>query len=142
MSDIVALARALATLAHAHQVDKAGRPYIEHVARVAAAVADDPATEAVAWLHDVFEDSPEHRAAASAILEAYGLVPDLEALTYHRGQPKAVYYAEIRKRPIARRVKLADIADNGSEERLALLDEATSARLRLKYANAMDALTS
>lgn len=54
--DVVERAKELAHRAHAGQVDKAGRPYIEHVARVAAAVADDPLAEAVAWLHDVLED--------------------------------------------------------------------------------------
>lgn len=47
---LVERAKQLAYRAHAGQVDKAGRPYIEHVARVAAAVADDPEAEAVAWL--------------------------------------------------------------------------------------------
>ena len=51
MSDLVERAKELAHRAHVWQVDKAGRPYIEHVARVAAAVADDPEGEAVAWLH-------------------------------------------------------------------------------------------
>ena len=39
---IVERAKELAHRAHAGQVDKAGRPYIEHVSRVAAAVSDDP----------------------------------------------------------------------------------------------------
>lgn len=59
MSDLVQRAKDLAHRAHAGQVDKAGQPYIEHVERVAAAVSDDPEAEAVAWLHDVCEDSPE-----------------------------------------------------------------------------------
>ena len=46
MSEMVERAKALAYRAHAWQADKAGRPYIEHVARIAAAVADDPEAEA------------------------------------------------------------------------------------------------
>ena len=60
MNDLVERAKDLAHRAHAGQVDKAGRPYIEHVARVAARVADDPEAEAVAWLHDVLEDCPDY----------------------------------------------------------------------------------
>lgn len=142
MQDIVERSRALALLAHAGQTDKAGKPYIEHVARVAAAVADDPAAEAVAWLHDVLEDCPEFGHAALAMLEADGLVPDLLTLTYQHGQSKSVYYEGIRQLAVARRVKLADIADNAKEERLALLDESTAARLRRKYAAAVAALTA
>jgi (p)ppGpp synthase/HD superfamily hydrolase len=53
----IQLAEALARVAHARQRDKAGRPYIEHVARVVAEVEGDDA-KVVAWLHDVVEDCP------------------------------------------------------------------------------------
>lgn len=43
--DWVALARTLATEAHTGQTDKAGQPYICHVARVAAAVRGDDDAE-------------------------------------------------------------------------------------------------
>ncbi len=47
-----------------------------------------------------------------------------------------------RRKPafIALRVKLADIADNMDEERLALLDPQTANRLRRKYKQALKAL--
>ena len=56
-------ARSLAERLHAGQVDKAGRPYIEHLERVVGILkASWPdATEAeieAAWLHDVVEDTP------------------------------------------------------------------------------------
>lgn len=140
MESLVERAKALAYRAHAGQVDKAGRPYIEHVARVAAAVADDPEAEAVAWLHDVLEDAPE-------------FWPEVERMVFQRQQAAIIklsrniagdgdgYYAEIRADPIALRVKLADIADNADESRLALLDDKTAARLRRKYAKARAALS-
>lgn len=132
-------AKALAHRAHAGQVDKAGRPYIEHVARVAAAVSDDPEAEAVAWLHDVLEDCPRH-------VDEFWSFPPLVtrpvcALTRIPGHTSETYSSRIRRWPIALRVKLADIADNANEERLALLDEKTAARLRRKYAKAVAALT-
>lgn len=46
------LAQSIAAAAHKGQVDKAGKPYIEHPAHVAASVQGD-AAKAVAWLHDV-----------------------------------------------------------------------------------------
>lgn len=52
-----------------------------------------------------------------------------------------MYYACVRTNPLALRVKLADIADNSDEVRLALLDEKTAARLRRKYAKAKKILT-
>lgn len=137
MSDLVERAKALAYRAHAGQVDKAGRPYIEHVARVAARVADDPEAEAVAWLHDVLEDAPELWGEVARLHEP---TPTIVIRLSRGGVDSVAYYAAIRRSPIALRVKLADIADNADESRLALLDEATANRLRRKYAKARKAL--
>ena len=46
-------AEAIAERAHRGRVEPSGRPYIEHVRRVAASVPDEAAS--VAWLHDVLE---------------------------------------------------------------------------------------
>lgn len=137
MIALVERAKDLAHRAHAGQVDKAGRPYIEHVARVAAAVDDDPEAEAVAWLHDVYEDAkhlwPEVAQLPSHIRAA--------VLRMSRNWDDANYYYErIKDSPLALRVKLADIADNADESRLALLDDKTAARLRRKYSKARRAL--
>lgn len=138
--DIVSRAKALAIRAHAGQVDKAGRPYIEHVARVAAAVSDDPVAEAVAWLHDVLEDCDECFHEAVFVIGS-DVALSVMRLTRCRTVADDRYYGLIRLNKTALRVKLADIADNSSEERLALLDEKTAARLRRKYAKAIAALT-
>lgn len=135
---LVERAKSIARRAHAGQVDKAGRPYIEHVARVAEAVSDDPEAEAVAWCHDVLEDSPGYggeieRLPLEVMWACYLL--DRNAICSQS------YYERIRKNPLALRVKLADIADNANEKRLALLDEQTANRLRRKYAKAIRALT-
>lgn len=138
MSDLVQRAKELAYRAHEGQVDKAGRPYIEHVARVAAAVSDDPEAEAVAWLHDVLEDCPDvlidFRWFPAQVLDA------VKTLT-RTGEDDDWYYFWIKANPLALRVKLADIADNSNEERLAMLDEKTADRLRRKYAKAIAEFT-
>lgn len=140
MSDLVERAKELAHRAHAGQVDKAGCPYIEHVARVAAAVADDPEAEAVAWLHDVLEDG-DAESGGEAMKFPDRIKYAVTLLTRCTDYDYAIYYGEIRQNPIALRVKLADIADNADETRLALLDDKTAARLRRKYAKAIAALT-
>lgn len=141
MNDLVERAKALAYRAHAGQVDKAGRPYIEHVARVAAAVSDDPIAEASAWLHDVIGDC--HPDFSQEVDADFPYVVNLIVglLTHDPSVSRAEYYSLIRTNKVAIRVKLADIADNSSEERLALLDEKTAARLRRKYAKAIKALS-
>lgn len=137
--NIVDRARDLAYRAHAGQVDKAGRPYIEHVARVAAAVRGDDEAEVVAWLHDVVEDCPvfAHEVWRFENRIAFA-VDDLTRMSWEN---ERAYYRAICANPLALRVKLADIADNSDEERLALLDEKTAARLRRKYAKALRMLT-
>lgn len=140
MAEIVDRARHLAICAHSGQVDKAGHPYILHVRRVAAAVAGDPNAEAVAWLHDCMEDAPwtEEKIHCNFPSEVSLAVA---ALTRWRGHSAGWYYDNVRANPLALRVKLADIADNADETRLALLDTKTAARLRRKYAAALAALT-
>ena len=136
--DWVAHARALATEAHASQRDKAGRPYIEHVARVAAAIHDDDAAKAAAWLHDVVEDCPQF---ADRVRDFPQPIHDAVTLLSRQSAPDAAhYYANIRQHPLALKVKLADIADNADETRLASLDAATAERLRDKYRQALAAL--
>lgn len=135
--DMVVAARAIATIAHHGQVDKAGNPYIDHPARVAEAVEGNARDVAVAWLHDVLEDT----AVTAEALAAAGMPPsvmaDVALLTRKEGQQPEDYYQMIRGTSLgARRVKLADIADNTNVDRLALLDDATIARLTRKYAKA------
>lgn len=141
--NIVDKARELAHRAHAGQVDKAGRPYIEHVARVAAAVADDPLAETVAWLHDVEEDCVGFIVENPRWLDDFppAVFWPMHKLCRHTAGTEERYYERIRHSPLALRVKLADIADNADEARLALLDKPTADRLRRKYAKALKALT-
>lgn len=127
-------AKALAHEAHAGQVDKAGEPYINHVARVAAAVSDDPLAECVAWLHDVLEDCPAYAFRVFAQFPR-AITRPVELLS--RGSfDDADYYGFICLDPTAFRVKLEDIGDNSDPERLAKLDPKTADRLRRKYAKA------
>lgn len=138
---LVEAAEALARAAHDGQVDKAGAPYAAHPARVAARVAADPVAAAVAWLHDVVEDTGVDIARLrrdgfpAAVLDAVLL------LTRDDAVPAEVYYRAIRANPIALRVKFADIADNSDPARLATLDEPTRERLRRKYSHALAVLS-
>lgn len=132
-------ARLIAEKAHAGQVDKSGHPYIEHVARVADRV-EGGVEKAVAWLHDVLEDT---------LLEAPDLrykgmpeevVQAVLAITHRPHEPRVDYYVRVKADPYALAVKLADVADNSDPARLAQLDDATRERLTAKYAKARAAL--
>ncbi|MFI7384758.1 HD domain-containing protein [Streptomyces sp. NPDC049813] len=128
---------ALARQAHAGQRDKAGRPYAEHLAAVAAGVEARGGTDeqvAAAWLHDAVEDdalSAEWLAGAALAAKTKDMV---RALTKQPGEPPEAYAHRILSTPGALLVKEADLAHNADPARLALLEEATRARLTQKYA--------
>lgn len=135
VEDAVRIARA----AHDGQVDKSGRPYIDHPLRVMRRVDGDHARMA-AVLHDVVEDT----AVTAADLLAAGCPPPVVdtvlALTHLPGESQEDYLSRVAADPVAVVVKRADIADNTSPERLARLDRATGERLRNKYARALHLL--
>ncbi|GGW37463.1 phosphohydrolase [Streptomyces lucensis JCM 4490] len=134
LAEVEALARA----AHDGQTDKAGRPYAEHLAAVAEGVrarGGDPEQIAAAWLHDAVEDDALTRQwlAAAALTERTRAIVD--ALTKRPGEAPEEYARRILATPGARLVKESDLAHNSDPRRLAVLPEATRARLTGKYAH-------
>lgn len=131
----------LARSAHAGQLDKAGAPYIDHPARVAArvrAAANGDDAEIVAWLHDVVEDTD---VTLVAIEGEFGprIARAVDAMTRRPGEGDG-YYERVAADPLALSVKRHDIADNTAPERTALLDPATRERLAAKYRHARQVL--
>jgi hypothetical protein len=133
LAEVEAIARA----AHAEQVDKAGRPYSEHLAEVAAGTAQhggDEAQIAAAWLHDAVEDevvTAEWLATAALPQRTKDIVL---AMTRREGEALPDYAERILATPGAVVVKDADLASNSSAQRLARLpDAAVRARLTAKY---------
>lgn len=129
----IALAEQVATAAHADQTDKAGAPYIGHPRRVALRVWED--CRAVAWLHDVVEDSDVTLEDLARQFRPE-IVAAVEAITHRDGEPREAYYRRVAANYLAYEVKLADIADNSDPKRLALLDVETRTRLEAKYSKA------
>ena len=121
--------------AHKDQVDKSGLPYVFHPAHVAEQMTDE-ATTIVALLHDVVEDTDytlEDLAAegfGKEILEAVAL------MTHEDDVPYLDYVAKLKDNPIARAVKLADLAHNSDLSRIGEVDEETRERLE-KYKKAI-----
>lgn len=131
-------AEQLARAAHADQTDKAGRPYVEHLERIAGRM-DDDGQRAVAWLHDVLEDTT---ANADDLIRAgieRGVVADVEALTRGAHERYAGYIERLRERGSARAVavKLADLADH-----LEHGPEAIGRDLKRRYRHARKRLTT
>ncbi len=130
----------LATRIHAGQPDKAGKPYIEHVSRVAEAVLAAGGSEAqvvAAYLHDAIEDTPETTQSLRASGVSDEAITLINVLTRRKGEDHATYIARVVLTPDAIPIKVADTRDNLLEERLALLDPETRARLITKYQHAL-----
>lgn len=121
--------------AHKNQVNKSGMPYVFHPFHVAEQMTDE-ATTIVALLHDVVEDTDytlEDLAAegfGKDILEAVAL------MTHEDDVPYLDYVAKLKDNPIARAVKLADLAHNSDLSRIGEIDDETRERLE-KYQKAI-----
>ena len=136
---MVDLALSIARKAHEGQLDKAGVDYIEHPIYVASQV-DTEEEKAVALLHDVIEDSPF---TAEELLQA-GLpetvVTAVQVLTKKKEQDYQTYLETVKKNPLARVVKLADLKHNSDLSRLSSITEKDRERLK-KYKKAIDFLS-
>ena len=136
---MVDLALSIARKAHEGQLDKAGVDFIEHPIYVASQV-DTEEEKAVALLHDVIEDSP---VSAEGLLQA-GLpetvVTAVQVLTKKKEQDYQTYLETVKKNPLARVVKLADLKHNSDLSRLSSITEKDKERLK-KYKKAIDFLS-
>ena len=130
----------IAYRAHHGQVDKGGIPYIFHPYHLAEQMTDEYTT-CVALLHDVVEDTDVTLEELKAIFPTE--VTDAIALmTHQEGLDYLEYVAAIRENPIARAVKLADIAHNSDESRLEDQNGNAAAlkRWQNKYSRALEIL--
>src|SRR5271165_5571323 len=99
----------IAAQAHEGQKDKEGLPYILHPLRVMSR-AEGVEAQIVAVLHDVVEDTKVtlddlRRAGFSeAVLQA------VQCVTHRKDEPYADYVVGCKNNPIARQVKLGDLA--------------------------------
>jgi len=101
----------IAARAHAGQTDKAGEPYILHPIRVMLGVAT-PQEKIAALLHDTVEDTNITFADLHAAGFSREIVDAVRALTKRDGETRMDAAQRAVANPIARQVKLADVADN------------------------------
>lgn len=129
----------LAVRAHRGQKDKAGAPYILHPLRVMAAMKTDHDRMA-AVLHDVVEDCGISLKRLKALGFPAAVVRTVDRLTKREGESYEVFIARAGSDPRARRIKLADLADNMDLSRITRPGPKDRARLE-KYRRAWKALT-
>ena len=103
--------------AHAGQTDKGGLPYVFHPFHVAEQM-DDEISTTVALLHDIVEDTP----MTLDELRAEGYPPEvveaINALSRRESERYMDYVDRLKKNPLAKKVKLADLAHNSDQTRI------------------------
>ena len=131
----------IAYRAHHGQLDKSGLPYIFHPIHLAESM-DDEISCCVALLHDTVEDTVVTLEELRAIFPQE--VTDAIALmTHDKDTDYFDYVRTIKENPVARKVKLADLAHNSDQSRCIGTDltEEKMARWRAKYETATKILT-
>lgn len=134
------LAKEFARQAHAGQVDKGGHDYFSgHLAAVAAKCCRDD-LRAIAWLHDVLEDTD----TTSEDLQKAGfsrhIIDTVQVLTHHENESYEQYIRRIKRNPSARMIKRADLESNMDLSRIPDPSPKDLQRLE-KYKKALDMLT-
>lgn len=120
----------IAVEAHKGQVDKNGQPYILHPLAVAAQLGTLE-LKIIALLHDTIEDTD---VTAEYLLEqgiSKNLVEVVELLTKPDDEPYEDYLRRVKENPMAKEVKLADLAHNTDPERASGLNDARRKKYEL-----------
>ena len=131
----------IAYKAHHGQLDYNGIPYIFHPIHLAEQM-DDEFSCCVALLHDVVEDTQVTLDELKAVFPKE--VTDAITLMTHNDETDYFDYVRaIKGNPIARKVKLADIAHNSDQSRCigSDLTEERKEKWRVKYEKAKRILT-
>ena len=124
--------------AHKDQLDKSGLPYVFHPFHLAEQMTDEFTTVA-ALLHDVVEDTCYTFSDLADMGFPEEVLAALRLLTHDDSVPYMDYVALIRENPIARAVKLADLAHNSDLTRLDAITPDNTARAE-KYRKAIQLL--
>ncbi len=121
--------------AHKEQTDKSGIPYVFHPIHLAEQMKDEDTT-VVALLHDVIEDTDYTLEDLAEMGFNERVIEAIALMTHPEDVPYMDYVAKIKNNPIAKAVKLADLAHNSDITRMDVVDEKAKARVE-KYAKAI-----
>jgi hypothetical protein len=144
-------AKKIAKSAHEGQVDKAGKPYFEHVQTVSELASeiilswneeyDDFLFQAkiVGYLHDVMEDTSHTIDDLRKLELPSECILAIDTLTKRKGQDYNNYLSKVKLDKLAKVVKIADLTHNSDLSRLDSITPADLARHE-KYIKAIDFL--
>lgn len=131
----------IAATGHKDQVDKGGQPYILHPMRVCGALfGQPPEVLQVGVLHDVIEDTPitmemlAKEGFAAVVLEAVDAISRREDEVYND------YIERLCENAIAVQVKVVDVLDNMTDERMRVLTTSEQTGMTKRYTKTLDRL--
>ena len=131
----------IAYSAHHGQLDKCGTPYIFHPIHLAESM-DDEISCCAALLHDTVEDT---QLTFDDLAKEFPveIIEVLRLLTHDDDTPYFEYVKKIATNPVAKKVKLADLAHNSDQSRCVGSDVSPEKlqRWREKYEKATKILT-
>ena len=139
MPEMLSKAIRIASVAHEGQFDKAGQPYILHPVRVMENVGDNKALMAAAVLHDVVEDTEWTLDMLRAEGFSNEIINAVDAMTRREKEDgiKEIYLQEFIPRLMLNQfaciIKMKDLGDNTSTERLVHLPMETMQSFLKKY---------
>lgn len=127
--------------AHKEQVDKTEMPYVFHPFHLAEQMTDEIST-VCALLHDVVEDTDYTLEDLAEMGYPQEVIDVLKLLTHDSEVPYFDYVKAISVNPVAKQVKLADLAHNSDLSRMdeSEIDEWAMARTE-KYKKAIEMLS-
>ncbi|AKJ99327.1 MULTISPECIES: HD domain-containing protein [Pseudomonas] len=130
----------ISALAHEGQADKGGAPYILHPLKVMLRLSGDE-ERIVAVLHDVVEDTAVTLADLRDAGFSEATLNAIDSLTKRDGETYQAFIERAARDPMARRVKLADLAENSDLSRLGTPSQKDLERIA-KYREAIDYLAT
>ena len=104
------LAFQIAKKAHSKQVDKAGKDYILHLMKVASYM-DTDTEKAVAYLHDVLEDTNVTEDELRNMFPNE-IVDGVITLTHRKDESYFEYISRVSTSKLAKKIKVADLLHN------------------------------
>lgn len=119
----------IAGQAHQGQKDKAGAPYILHPLRMMLQMETET-EQIVAVLHDVVEDTAWTLEGLRREGFSEEVIAAVDCLTRRTDESYEAFIERARGNPIARQVKLADLADNMDMRRIGVLTDKDTARFK------------
>lgn len=130
MKTIAEVARGIAFEAHKGQTRRDGvTPYFTHLQAVVSRLPENDVVHAVAWLHDVLEDTDYTPEKLQELSIPDYVINYVMLLTKEKGESYDEYIEALKHVPIARQVKIADILSN-------LADTPTERQI-VKYSKAL-----